>query len=42
MDTRGLHEEVLRDAQVIVEDVGAARWEAGDVAIAVEKVVGEG
>lgn len=28
---------MLRGAQVIVEDVGAARREAGDVAIAVEK-----
>lgn len=37
VDTRELHEDVLRDAQVIVEDVGAARREAGDVAIAVEK-----
>ena len=36
-DTRELHEDVLRGAQVIVEDVGAARREAGDVAIAVEK-----
>ncbi len=32
-----MHEDVLRGAQVIVEDVGAARREAGDVAIAVEK-----
>ncbi|WP_246817553.1 hypothetical protein [Corynebacterium sp. HMSC05C01] len=38
MDTRELHEDVLRGAQVIVEDVEAARREAGDVAIAVEKV----
>ena len=37
VDTRELHEDVLRSAQVIVEDVGAARREAGDVAIAVEK-----
>ena len=37
VDTRELHEDVLRGAQVIVEDVGAARREAGDVAIAVEK-----
>ena len=37
MDTRELHEDVLRSAQVIVEDVEAARREAGDVAIAVEK-----
>ena len=37
VDTRELHEDVLRDAQVIVEDVEAARREAGDVAIAVEK-----
>ena len=37
VDTRQLHEDVLRGAQVIVEDVGAARREAGDVAIAVEK-----
>ena len=36
-DTRELHEDVLRGAQVIVEDVEAARREAGDVAIAVEK-----
>ena len=37
VDTRELHEDVLRGAQVIVEDVGAARREAGGVAIAVEK-----
>ena len=37
VDTRELHEDVLRGAQVIVEDVGAAQREAGDVAIAVEK-----
>ena len=37
VDTRELHEDVLRSAQVIVEDVEAARREAGDVAIAVEK-----
>lgn len=37
VDTRELHEDVLRDAQVIVEDVGAARREVGDVLIAVEK-----
>lgn len=37
VDTRELHEDVLRGAQVIVEDVEAARREAGDVAIAVEK-----
>ena len=37
MDTRELDEDVLRGAQVIVEDVGAARREAGDVAIVVEK-----
>lgn len=37
VDKRELHEDVLRGAQVIVEDVGAARREAGDVAIAVEK-----
>ena len=37
VDTRELHEDVLRGAKVIVEDVGAARREAGDVAIAVEK-----
>ena len=37
VDTRELHEDVLQGAQVIVEDVGAARREAGDVAIAVEK-----
>ena len=37
MDTRELDENVLRGAQVIVEDVGAARREAGDVAIVVEK-----
>lgn len=36
VDTRELHEDVLRGAQVIVEDVGAARREAGDVVIAVE------
>ena len=36
-DTRELHEDVLRGAQVVVEDFGAARREAGDVAIAVEK-----
>ena len=36
VDTRELHEDVLRGAQVIVEDAGAARREAGDVAIAVE------
>ena len=35
--TRELHEDVLRGAQVIVEDSGAARRDAGDVAIAVEK-----
>ena len=34
MDTRELHEDVLRGAQVIAEDLGAARWEAGDVAVA--------
>ena len=37
VDTRELHEDVLRGAQVIVEDVEAARREAGDVVIAVEK-----
>ena len=37
VDTRELHEDVLVGAQVIVEDLGAARREAGDVAIAVEK-----
>ena len=37
MDTRKLHEDVLRGAQVIVEDVEAARWEVGDVVIAMEK-----
>ena len=37
VDTRELHEDVLWGAQVIVEDVEAARREAGDVAIAVEK-----
>ena len=37
VDTRELHEDVLRGAQVIVEGVGAARREAGDAAIAVEK-----
>ena len=37
VDTRELHEDVLRDAQVIVEDIEAARREAGDVTIAVEK-----
>ena len=36
-DTRELHEDVLRGTQVVVEDLGAARREAGDVAIAVEK-----
>ena len=37
VDTRELHEDVLRGAQVIVEDAEAARREAGDAAIAVEK-----
>ena len=37
VDTRELHEDVLRGAQVIVEDIEAAQREAGDVAIAVEK-----
>ena len=37
VDTRELHEDVLRGAQVIVEDVEAARWEVGDVVIAMEK-----
>lgn len=37
VDTRELHEDVLRGAQVIVDEVGAARRKAGDVAIAVEK-----
>lgn len=37
VDTRKLHEDVLRGAQVIVEDVEAARWEVGDVVIAMEK-----
>lgn len=37
VDTRELHEDVLRGAQVIVEDIEAARREAGDVTIAVEK-----
>ena len=37
VDTRELHEDVLRGAQVIVEDVEAARREAGDVVIAVAK-----
>ena len=34
---RGSCMRMCRGAQVIVEDVGAARREAGDVAIAVEK-----
>lgn len=34
VDTRELHEDVLRGAQVIAEDLGAARREAGDVAVA--------
>lgn len=33
VDTRELHEDVLRGAQVIAEDLGAARREAGDVAV---------
>ena len=37
VDTRGLHEDVLRGAQVIVEDVEAARREVGDMTIAVEQ-----
>ena len=37
VDTQELHEDVWRGAQVIVEDVGAARRDAGDVAIAVQK-----
>ena len=37
VDTRELQEDVLRGAQVIVENIEAARREAGDVAIAVEK-----
>lgn len=36
-DTRELHESVLDGAQVVVEDLGAAQREAGDVVIAVEK-----
>lgn len=36
MDARELHEDVPRGAQVIVEDVEAARREASGVAIAVE------
>lgn len=36
-DTRELDTDVLAGAQVIVEDVGAAKGEAGDVAIAVEE-----
>ncbi|MEH0147897.1 ornithine cyclodeaminase family protein [Corynebacterium sp. Q4381] len=35
--TRELHEDVLVGAQVVVEDLGAAKREAGDVVIAVEK-----
>lgn len=36
-DTRELSEDVLTSAQVVVEDLGAARREAGDVAVGVEK-----
>lgn len=36
-DTRELSEDVLASAQVVVEDLGAARREAGDVAVGVEK-----
>ncbi|WP_157731402.1 ornithine cyclodeaminase family protein [Corynebacterium glaucum] len=35
-DTRELHEDVLRGAQVIVEDIAAAKREAGDVVQAIE------
>ena len=38
-DTRELHEDVLAGAQVLVEDLGAAQREAGDVVIAIEKGV---
>ena len=37
VDTRELSEDVLASAQVVVEDLGAARREAGDVAVGVEK-----
>lgn len=37
VDTRELSEDVLAGAQVVVEDLGAARREAGDVAVSVEK-----
>ena len=36
-DTRELSEDVLTGAQVVVEDLGAARREAGGVAVGVEK-----
>lgn len=36
-DTRELEEDVLAGAQVVVEEIGAAGREAGDVATAVEK-----
>lgn len=36
-ETRELSEDVLASAQVMVEDLGAARREAGDVAVGVEK-----
>ena len=36
-ETRELSEDVLASAQVVVEDLGAARREAGDVAVGVEK-----
>ncbi|WP_301925356.1 ornithine cyclodeaminase family protein [Corynebacterium glaucum] len=35
-DTRELHEDVLRGAQVIVEDIAAAKREAGDVVQAIQ------
>lgn len=35
--TRELHEDVLAGAQVVVEELGAAGREAGDVVVAVEK-----
>ena len=38
-DTRELFEDVFADAQVVVEDPGAAEREAGDVCIAIEKGV---
>lgn len=39
VDTRELSEDVLAGAQVLVEDLGAARREAGDVVVSVEKQV---